>query len=107
DPRFASLLAGHYPQGIRFEVNGRTLPMENEPLDVESAVIEVRLARKRKPNALGILIRSIGPLPEAERGIAISTLGKVIKRGWDWIGISPAAHDRMTGLIEVPALGAC
>ena len=44
--------------------------------------------------------RSIG------EGIAISTFGKVIKRGWDWLGITPA-NPRIGGLIEVPDLAAC
>lgn len=38
--------------------------------------------------------------------MAISTFGKVIKRGWDWLGITPAAPDRMAGMIEAPALAA-
>jgi hypothetical protein len=47
------------------------------------------------------------PLPEEQQGLAVSTLGKVIKRGWDWLGLSPTAPDRVAGLIEVPALAAC
>jgi hypothetical protein len=38
--------------------------------------------------------------------MAISTFGKVIKHGWDWLGITPAAPDRVAGLIEAPALAA-
>jgi len=41
---------------------------------------------------------------EDEPGVAISTLGKVIKRGWDWLGLVPPEGDRISGLIEVPAL---
>jgi hypothetical protein len=47
------------------------------------------------------------PLPEEQRGLAVSTFGKVIKRGWDWLGLTPAAPDRVGGLIEVPALAEC
>ena len=36
--------------------------------------------------------------------MAISTLGKVIKRGWDWLGLAPGEATSVTGLIEVPAL---
>ena len=42
--------------------------------------------------------------PDERRGLAISTLGKVIRRGWDWLGMTPADPDRINGLIEVPAL---
>src|SRR5207253_1398282 len=37
-------------------------------------------------------------------GIAVSTRGKVIRRGWDWLGLTPLAADRVTGLIEAPEL---
>jgi hypothetical protein len=45
-------------------------------------------------------------VPEDQRGVAISTYGKIIKRGWDWLGVSPNAPERIGGLIEVPALAA-
>ena len=38
--------------------------------------------------------------------MAVSTFGKVIKRGWDWLGITPAAPDRVAGMIAAPALAA-
>src|SRR5580765_6318085 len=53
------------------------------------------------------MIRERTPLPEDRRGLAISTLGKVIKRGWDWLGLTPADPERVGGLIEVPALAEC
>ena len=53
------------------------------------------------------MIRDRAPLPEDQRGLAISTLGKVIKRGWDWLGLTPADPERVGGLIEVPALAEC
>jgi hypothetical protein len=36
--------------------------------------------------------------------VAISTYGKVIKRGWDWLGIIPADPDVVGGIVEAPAL---
>jgi hypothetical protein len=53
------------------------------------------------------MIRERAPLPEERRGMAISTLGKVIKRGWDWLGLTPADPERVGGLIEVPPLAEC
>ncbi len=38
--------------------------------------------------------------------MAISTLGKVIKRGWDWLGVTSLQAERINGLIEVPDLAA-
>lgn len=64
-------------------------------------------APETQASALGYVYRSPLPLPVDEQGIAISTFGKVIKRGWDWLGLMPAAPERIAGLIEVPALAEC
>lgn len=105
EPAFDEMLAAHYPKGFRFEVNGRVL--ERQPArGAEVSKLAVCLARKRKPAAIGYLARSESPFPEDQRGMAISTFGKVIKRGWDWLGITPTAPDRMAGMIEAPTLAA-
>jgi len=103
DPALAEILAAHYPRGVRFVVNGRPLRQESWEAP-ERAPIAVRLARKRKPSASGYLVRDRLPLAEERRGLAISTFGKVIKRGWDWLGITPSSPERVAGLIEAPAL---
>lgn len=111
EPMFEPLLREHYPHGARFEVNDRVLEPEIHAAGLPGsnglAPLEVRLARKRKPSAVGYLVRETLPLPEDRRGLAISTLGKVIKRGWDWIGLSPTTPESVGGFIEVPALAGC
>jgi hypothetical protein len=108
DPFFDDLLRKHYPNGIRFEMNGNELALggalERDAREV--APVAVRLAGKRKPSAVGYLVRSDEPVAEDRRGVAISTFGKVIKRGWDWLGMMPAVADRVSGLIEAPDLAA-
>jgi hypothetical protein len=106
DPAFDAVLLEHYRRRVTFELNGRMLGQEPRAAG-EVAPIEVRVGRKRKPSAVGWLVRSPMPLPELQRGVAVSTLGKVIRCGWDWLGVSPAAPDRISGLIEVPALAEC
>lgn len=102
---FDAFLVCHYPAGIRFEVNGRSL--ERHILSVpDQAPLAIRLARRRKPSALGYLSRHPAELSEDQRGVAISTLGKVIKRGWDWLGVTSLQSERINGLIEVPDLAA-
>jgi hypothetical protein len=105
DPAFDEVLAPHYPRGVAFEVNGRPLGRYGWQ-GADTAPLAIRLARKRKPSAVGVLVRTLQPLPEYQRGLGVSTLGKVIKAGWDWLGVTPAAPDRVRGLIEVPALAA-
>jgi hypothetical protein len=105
EPSFDSFLACHYPAGIAFEVNGRSL--ERHPMSApDQAPLAIRLARRRKLSALGYLSRHPATLPEEQRGVAISTLGKVIKRGWDWLGVTSLQSERINGLIEVPDLAA-
>jgi histidine kinase/DNA gyrase B/HSP90-like ATPase len=102
-PPLAAFLASRYRDGVRFVVNGRTL--ESEPIeDGDVATLGIRLGRQRKPAALGWLVRAPAPLGEDRIGLAVSTLGKVIKRGWEWLGVTPTAPERLTGGIEVPAL---
>ncbi len=72
----------------------------------EQAPLVVRLPRKRKPAAVGYLERVASPLPEDRQGLAVSTLGKVIRRGWDWIGLSSSSPGLVGGLIEAPGLSA-
>ena len=105
DQTFDHLLRRHYPNAVAFEVDGQTL-MHADVQPAERVTIAIRLGRRRTPSAAGFIERN--PLVAADReGIAISTLGKVIKRGWDWLGLAPAAHAQITGLIEVPDLAAC
>ena len=106
DPSFDDFLRGHYPAGVAIEIDGRRL--EKQPWTApRSAPLAIRLMRKRKPSASGYLIRADQPLPEERQGLAISTYGKVIRRGWDWIGLIPASADCVGGIIEVPELAAC
>jgi hypothetical protein len=103
DPALDDILSAHYPDGVAFVVNGRPLERRTWPA-AERAPVTIRLARRRKPAGGGYLVRSADPLPEDLQGIAVSTFGKVIKRGWDWLGLAPAGAERIGGLIEVPGL---
>src|SRR5262249_60788464 len=95
----------HYTRGPRFVVNSR--PVEPEVWQApERASIAVRLPRKRRLAASGFLVRDRQPLPDEDRGLAVSTFGKVIKRGWEWLGLQPAPPHRIGGVIRGPALGA-
>ncbi len=102
---FDDLLRRHYKMGIRFEIDGRALA-RSDGRRVERVAIAIKLGRRRTPAAVGFIERH-GDVAADRGGIAISTLGKVIKCGWDWLGLAPAAHAHISGLIEVPELAAC
>lgn len=102
EPEFLDILERSYPTGFTIVVNGHVVvgPIRGAPRHA----IGIRVGRQRKPSGIGYIARHDDPLPEPERGLAISTLGKVIRRGWDWLGVTPADADRIEGVIEVPAL---
>jgi len=106
DPAFKPFLAPRYGPGVAVGLNGRIVEEAAGPTG-ECAHLEIRLGRKRKPSAVGYLLREPSGLPEERRGLAISTLGKVIKRGWDWLGLAPALPETVEGLIEAPGMAAC
>jgi hypothetical protein len=104
DPAFDAILADRYPSGVRFSVNGRAMARRRGDGWTESGALVVRLPRKRKPAAVGFLARTASPLPEERQGLAVSTLGKVIRRGWDWIGLTSSSPGLVAGLVEAPGL---
>ncbi|PYM94979.1 MAG: hypothetical protein DME04_06180 [Candidatus Rokuibacteriota bacterium] len=106
EPDLLHFLRDHYPRGVAFILNGRTLD-QRAAAAPEVARLAIRLGRKRKPAGAGYLLRAAEPLADEQRGVAVSTFGKVIRRGWDWLSLSPSAADRLAGLIEVPALAEC
>jgi hypothetical protein len=105
DLSLAEILAQSYPKGVRFSLNGQAL--DPSPRAGDGAPIAIRLGRRRKPAGVGYMVRDPLALPDEDRGLAISTFGKVIKRGWDWLGLAPSAAEHVRGIIEIPALAEC
>jgi hypothetical protein len=106
DPTFAAILARHYSRGVAFDVDGKRVVAA--PLVARELVpVEIRLGRRRTPSAAGYLALHDRQLVDGDRGIAISTYGKIIKRGWEWLGLTPTIPDRVSGIIEIPDLAAC
>jgi hypothetical protein len=105
DPAFQDLLRRHYAGEIVFEVAGQ--PVRPPITGRDRVVIPIRLGRKRLPSAVAVMERHTVPLPEDQHGMAISTFGKVIKSGWEWLGLTPVAPFRVSGIVEAPDLAAC
>jgi hypothetical protein len=99
DPAFDEFVRRKYRAGVGFEVDRRRL-LWTGARDVERAPVSLRMGRRRTPSAIGFLERQPF-LPADRQGNAVSTYGKIIKRGWDWLGIPPAGP-QVGGLIEVP-----
>jgi len=93
-----------YKKGMKFYINEKETQLQEIENNVQSKFFLIQLGRRGKPVGIGFLSKSKIELTEEERGIAISTYGKIIKRGWDWIGIIPRNPIRLTGIAEVPQL---
>ena len=103
DPAFEEFVRRKYRDGVGFEVDGR--PLAWTEAGFERTPVSLRMGRRKIPSAIGVLERHAF-LPTNRQGIAISTFGKIIKRGWDWLGVTPTTP-HVGGLIEVPDLAAC
>ncbi|MCH7608297.1 MAG: ATP-binding protein [Chloroflexi bacterium] len=95
-----------YPQGITFSVNGT--PVQRRRLVDERQAYDVTycdILDRRKLVGRGLFALMKSQLPEQERGVALCTYGKVIRR--DTLGLAPLAPDHVTGWVEVPGLVEC
>jgi hypothetical protein len=108
DETFREIFKSLYAEGIRFFVNNRVIVSPELAELHERKNFVVRSAQSKsvhgKPVGVGFIGRSEEDLPEVQRGIGISAYGKVIKRGWDWVGLTPKHPARLSGIVEVPAL---
>lgn len=93
-----------YKNGMAFEINEKRINLVEEEGPFQKKPFLVRITKGGKPIGIGFLSKSKEELPEDQRGMAISTYGKVIKRGWDWVGIAPRNPMCLTGVVEVPQL---
>lgn len=99
------ILSEVYPSGVAFVVNGVRVGASVFGGSVEKEKLFVVYGgRRTRPLGVGILCRCKEEVPEAIRGVAISTYGKVIKRGWEWLGIMPRHPEKLWGIVEVPGL---
>jgi len=107
DENFYKIFRSIYPEGVEFKVNRKKLRLRKFSPILPPHRFFVFLGRKRKAVGIGYVLKSSRKLPEEERGIGISTYGKVIKRGWDWLMLNVKDPDEVTGLVEVPELAEC
>jgi len=99
-----SVLKQIYKRGVEFFINGQKLNLEkNSHCDFQKNFKIIFGKREKKLAGFGYLARSKEDLQNFS-GIAISTFGKVIKWGWDWLGLFPKSPFKIWGLVEVPAL---
>jgi hypothetical protein len=93
-----------YRREIGFFINGERITFSPEN---EERHFEVFLTRgSRRPVGVGYIAkRALNSAPNHNlKGLAVSAYGKVIKCGWEWIGVYPKSYDELYGAVEVPGL---
>lgn len=93
-----------YKNGVAFVVNERRIEIPEAEEAIQRIPFLVKLGRRDKPVGIGFLSKSKKELPEEQRGVAVATYGKVIKRDWDWVGVAPRNPMLLTGIVEIPQL---
>ncbi len=102
---FSSILKYVYKKEIEFFVNDKKIEVENPYLEKDSKTFKIVLGKGEKKLAgFGYLIKLNENSSSKNFGISISTYGKIIKQGWDWLGIFPKLAFQIYGLIEIPIL---
>ncbi|MFH1968280.1 MAG: ATP-binding protein [bacterium] len=101
---FGLIFKNIYKKGIGFYVDGRKIVAENIFIS-KLKTFQIRLSRSKR------VLVGIGFLGKVEtknnfefQGLGVSTYGKVIKSGWEWIGVEPVRKEGIFGLVEIPAM---
>ncbi|MEK7461099.1 MAG: ATP-binding protein [Patescibacteria group bacterium] len=93
-----------YKNGIEFTINGAKLELSHPLLPETSKIFRIVMGSQTKRlTGFGYLAQA--NFDETEnQGLSISTYGKVIKSGWEWIGLETPTNQRLFGFVEIPAL---
>jgi len=101
---------------IEFVVNGELLTIP-EWGEGTSHNFRVYAGKSKKPIGFGFITKKILDQNWFEKltgkkakenflppGLSVSTYGKIIKSGWEWVGIMPKNYINLGGAVEIPAL---
>lgn len=93
-----------YPKGIVFYLEGQKIALPSFLENGELKDFIIKFKGQRGPVlGYGFLAKSSEDLPENLRGLAVATFGKIIKRGWEWLGIDPK-NNFISGMVEIPSM---
>lgn len=100
-----SILKNIYKKGVNFFINREEIKLKDFDFFEIPRTFRVTLGKRWKELAgFGYLVKTRQSFPIELSGIGISTYGKVIKQGWDWIGVFPKSIFQIHGMVEIPAL---
>lgn len=106
DPKIKKFLSRRiYRKTISFFINDRELLAANgRQYEIFKTIRVLAGGKQKKVSGFGYLAKTKEILPAELAGVSISTYGKIIKRGWEWLGIVPRSVFQIQGLVEVPDL---
>ncbi|MBI3358391.1 MAG: ATP-binding protein [Nitrospirae bacterium] len=104
DEELLKRLGRLYANRISFFLNEHPILPDPSQEVLPRRFFYVYVSKTKKPVGVGFLSASDQERAEPQQGIAISTYGKVIKRGWEWVGATPIRPGRINGIVEIPAL---
>lgn len=108
DDGFRPLLSRYYPNGVTLSVNGVSVSgTGGSTRENGISPLVIKHPRGRTPAGWGYLCRRTARRGDQASGISISTYGKVIHTGWEWLGLRPVDPEAVSGIVEVPELAAC
>ena len=98
-----------YKKDLEFFVNGKKVALPDSLISEKRSEFRIFLGKSRKKYiGVGYFIELDKNVMDADNflipGIAVATYGKIIKQGWEWIGIYPKSRNRFYGVVEIPAL---
>ncbi len=99
---FSGILKTIYKKGVEFYLDNEKIVFDKALFSQEFYSFQIRKAGSRALAGAGFLTKS----QNNQSGLAVSTFGKVIKFGWEWVGITPKVGTNVWGLVEVPGLSA-
>lgn len=116
---YGELLRYFYKKPVNFFINNEPLRLPESGQEAFQHWFEVKVGPTRHPAGLGFLAKTEIPGNWLENflgrkiiatslpaGLYISTFGKIIKGGWEWLGLIPKNAANLSGVVEIPALSA-
>lgn len=92
-----------YPKGVSFCVEGEKISFDDFlPENQRTFFVKIK-SQKRAIAGFGFLAKAEQLLPDEMRGVTVSTFGKIIKNGWEWLGLD-VKDPFIFGVVEAPPL---
>lgn len=99
---FKAIYAFLYRSGVEFSLDSEKIELIDSCLPMRSKIFRIILGRQSRHLAgFGYLVQS---KDDKSNGLSISTYGKVIKTGWEWVGLEVPSNLGIFGFVEIPAM---